>query len=228
MNGLPCNVGTPGAGVIAVTYGAPPNGTVTLVCKATTLESLRVNSGAGGTVTSDVGGLDCGSTCAQSYPYNTSVTLTATPQPNYRFAGWGADCSGTAVTCTLSMTAPHTVSASFQATVQLTVVTVVQSGACPAPNASETCYGTGSLSAGYVFCATVTSSTNAFGQTCGPYTVDAGTPITFNASAGGDIPASTGARPQFVGWGGGPCAGQSASCTFTPTSNVTVTGTFGP
>ncbi len=57
------------------------------------LYTLTVNkSGAGtGTVTSNPGGIDCGSDCLESYPANTQVTLTAVPDTGFVFAGWTGD-----------------------------------------------------------------------------------------------------------------------------------------
>jgi len=53
-------------------------------------------SGAGtGTVTSNTGGINCGTACAASYATSTPVTLTATPATGSTFMGWtGGNCSG--------------------------------------------------------------------------------------------------------------------------------------
>ncbi|MBF0317838.1 MAG: DUF1566 domain-containing protein [Nitrospirae bacterium] len=71
-------------------------------------------SGTGsGTVTSSPSGISCGSTCSALFSSGTSVTLTATASDNSTFAGWGGDCSGTASTCPLTMSAAKTVTATF-------------------------------------------------------------------------------------------------------------------
>jgi alpha-tubulin suppressor-like RCC1 family protein len=68
---------------------------------------------AAGTVTSDVAGINCGTTCSHHYTWDTPVVLTATPAPGYFFAGWAGDsCSGTG-TCSLSMRGDANVIASF-------------------------------------------------------------------------------------------------------------------
>ena len=62
-------------------------------------------SGAGtGVVVSSPPGIDCGRTCAASFPYGETVTLNATPDLDSRFAGWTNTCSGTAPTCVLDIT----------------------------------------------------------------------------------------------------------------------------
>lgn len=70
-------------------------------------------SGTGqGTVTSDPGGIDCGSSCSANFPVGETVTLTATPAPDSLFDGWGGDCSGGGA-CTLTMDQARTVTAFF-------------------------------------------------------------------------------------------------------------------
>jgi uncharacterized repeat protein (TIGR01451 family) len=63
---------------------------------------LNVNkAGTGsGTVTSNPGGINCGSDCSETYNSGTGVSLTATPDTNSTFAGWSgdADCTDGSVT----------------------------------------------------------------------------------------------------------------------------------
>ena len=66
-----------------------------------------------GTVTSAPSGINCGMVCTFDFTNGTSVTLTATPGIGSNFGGWsGAGCGG-AGTCVLSVTADHTVTATF-------------------------------------------------------------------------------------------------------------------
>ena len=56
-------------------------------------------------------GIDCGADCTEAYPCGTSVVLTAAPASGSRFTGWSG--AGTATTCTVSMTAARSVTATF-------------------------------------------------------------------------------------------------------------------
>jgi hypothetical protein len=77
-----------------------------------TLSITKQGDGAG-TVTTTPPGIDCGATCAFAYANGTAVTLTATPSAGSTFAGWsGGGCSGT-LTCTVTMNAAQTVTATF-------------------------------------------------------------------------------------------------------------------
>jgi hypothetical protein len=89
--------------------------------------TLTVNpAGNGtGTVTSSPAGINCGATCAASFNYGQSVTLTASPAAGSGFTGWsGSGCMGTAP-CTVSVTAAGSVTATF--TIQYTL-TVIKAG----------------------------------------------------------------------------------------------------
>lgn len=64
-----------------------------------TLTVDRIGAGIG-TVTSNPGGINCGSDCQQTYNRGTAIQLTATPGAGAYFAGWSgdADCSDGGVT----------------------------------------------------------------------------------------------------------------------------------
>jgi CSLREA domain-containing protein len=78
-----------------------------------TLTVSKTGSGTG-TVTSDTGVIDCGSTCSDTYNHGTVVTLTATPDAGASFTGWSgdADCADGIVTmdadrsCTADFSVP--------------------------------------------------------------------------------------------------------------------------
>jgi hypothetical protein len=67
----------------------------------------------GGTVVTDDGRIDCADDCRATYTEGTEVTLTATPDPRSRFAGWDGACSGSEA-CTVTMGEAHGVVARFE------------------------------------------------------------------------------------------------------------------
>lgn len=76
---------------------------------------LNVAVAGNGSVTSQVGGINCGATCSASFLSGTSVTLTASPAQGQVLQAWGGACSGTAAACTVTMNAAQTVNATFAA-----------------------------------------------------------------------------------------------------------------
>ena len=74
---------------------------------------LRSGTGTG-SVSSSVGGIECGSSCSAKFAPGTPVTLTATPQAGSTFAGWSGACSGTGP-CTVTSTITALVTAVFNA-----------------------------------------------------------------------------------------------------------------
>jgi hypothetical protein len=84
---------------------------------STTSFTLTVTkSGTGtGTVASSPSGISCGTTCSASFASGTVVSLTATPDSGFTFAGWSGACSGTGA-CSVTMDAAKSVSANFNST----------------------------------------------------------------------------------------------------------------
>ena len=81
----------------------------------TTFPLTVTKSGTGsGTVTSSVGGINCGSTCSANIASGTAVTLTAAPAAGSTFTGWSGACTGSG-TCLVTMTAAQSVTATFTA-----------------------------------------------------------------------------------------------------------------
>ena len=68
-----------------------------------------------GTVTSEPGKIDCGTTCSDLFEGDTVVTLTATPDSGSTFEGWSGACTGTG-TCLLTMDEDKAVTATFETT----------------------------------------------------------------------------------------------------------------
>jgi PASTA domain-containing protein/List-Bact-rpt repeat protein len=79
--------------------------------KVRSLAVARAGTGVGA-VTSSPAGIACGATCAGQFDEGSTVTLTAAPTRQSRFAGWSGDCSGTGP-CVLSMAGNHSVTATF-------------------------------------------------------------------------------------------------------------------
>jgi hypothetical protein len=76
---------------------------------------LTVNKAgnSAGPVSSSPSGITCGSVCSAGFAPGTSVTLTANPDFQTVFAGWSGACSGTSLTCVVTMNAAKSVTATF-------------------------------------------------------------------------------------------------------------------
>ncbi len=73
--------------------------------------ALTVGKSGAGNVSSALAGIDCGSVCTGNYTAGTKVILTAAPVA--RLLAWSGACAGAAATCTVTLDAAKTVSASF-------------------------------------------------------------------------------------------------------------------
>jgi List-Bact-rpt repeat protein len=174
--------------------------TVTATFNTSSQVALAVTeTGTGtGTVTSVPAGINCKPTCSANFASGTQMTLTATPAVGSTFTGWsGANsCEGIG-TCTFTITAATSVTATFGGGTTNFALTVSEAGS-----------GTGTV-----------KSTPA-GINCKP-TCSAnfagGTQVTLTATP------ATGST--FTGWSA-PCEG-TGTCTVTLTAATTVTATFG-
>jgi len=99
-----CDVGAVEADAVAPpgrgTPGAPPGG------------ALLVSVQGGGHVTSSPAGIDCFDDCTESVTARTVFTLTATPAPGWKFAGWTGACSGTG-NCSVTVGPSQMLNATF-------------------------------------------------------------------------------------------------------------------
>lgn len=171
--------------------------TATFALNSYDLTVLKTGKGTG-VVTGRPTALDCGLTCTVSAAHGTLITLTATPDPLARFIGWEGACGGTAPNCTVNLTAPQTVTATFG--YQQYPLTVTKSGS-----------GAGSI--------TSVPATIDCGITCTAL-LDHGTVVTLTTTPG--------ARSAFAGWDGactelGPCV-----VTMTAATVLTATFTGVP
>jgi hypothetical protein len=98
-----------------------------------------IKAGSGnGTVTSDVGGIACGSTCAYNSPVGLVVTLNAAPSGGGTFTGWsGGGCAGNGA-CVVTMDAAKSVTATFTGIAQHTVTPSAGSGGTLSPGTPQT------------------------------------------------------------------------------------------
>ncbi len=118
----------PGTGPCTLTVTATQALTPSFVLQTFALTVDLAGTGAG-TVTSDPAGIDCGTDCAETLPYGTVVTLTATPGANSVFDGWAGACTGTG-TCTVTIDQARSVTATF--TLQLPNLQVTAASMPPA------------------------------------------------------------------------------------------------
>jgi hypothetical protein len=150
----------------------------------------------------DGGSFDCpASSCAAMIRERTLLTLTATPDGDATFSGWGGSCEqyGTQSTCTLQISGPKDVTAGF---------------GVPAPPPSEfnlTVVKTGTGS-GFVG--------GAAGIDCGPTCF---APVAANSKVTLLAVADDGST--FAGWSGAGCSG-TGQCTVTVGSDTSVQARF--
>lgn len=166
-----------------------------------TLTVIKTGSG-NGLVFSNPGGIDAGSTAAD-FVQGTRVTLTARPDANNSFTGWGGACTGSDSVCTLIVSQNTTVVANFEAATSysLTILKVGSGSGLVYSNPSGVAFGID------IDC----------GSDCSTR-FRAGTPITLTALAL--------ENSAFAGWGSGVCNGQGADCELTINDNYTIVVEF--
>ncbi len=76
------------------------------------LSVSKAGSGTG-TVTSSPGGIECGTSCAASFPEGQVVTLSASLGPNTQAVQWSGCDSVSAGKCTVAMSGPRSITATF-------------------------------------------------------------------------------------------------------------------
>jgi hypothetical protein len=165
--------------------------------------SLTITTAGNGTVTSSDKVLSCGSKCVSTYVLGTVVTLTAKAGSNSTFTGWTGGCSGTALTCSVTVSDAVTVIATFAA----------------AP-------GGGGGGGGTQFTLQVSRSntgtvvSDVTGINCG-----SACSAKYNAGSVVTLTATPPAGKTFVSWGG-VCTGTANTCTLTINSNISAQATF--
>lgn len=146
--------------------------------------------------------------CSRRYAYKTVVTLTVAVDPGSSFTGWGGSCSGTALTCTVTMNVNRTVKAKFAGkSVPKYTLNVTGSGSGSGTVASQT-----GLSPA-INCA-VTAGTAVSGACSVQY--PQGTAVTLTATPSGGH--------TFDGWAA-DCSG-TGGCALTMSTNRAAAAAF--
>jgi uncharacterized repeat protein (TIGR02543 family) len=174
----------------------------TVTATFTAAVQLTVEVSGNGNVSNALGAINCGNgaiVCSASLAVGTTVTLIATPATGATFAGWTGACGGTGTTCTVSMTASRSVTATFTGGAAAGGATVAL---------SVSVFGNGTVTGGGIRCGN-TSTVCTANQV--PNAV-----VT--------LIATPDAGATFTGWGGA-CVGTS-TCTVTMTTAKSVTATF--
>jgi subtilisin family serine protease len=123
---------TPATNSHFVSWGGACNGTAGGSCVVNLANSISASaqfalnpqltvtfSGSGqGSVSESQGTItaNCTASCTESISPGSTVTLTVSPNPNSAFGGWSGACSGTAQSCTVTMTANESVGVTFNST----------------------------------------------------------------------------------------------------------------
>ena len=170
--------------------------------------TLRVyRTGSPGVVQTSNREIYCGSICTYDeakFPAGSSVTLSASANQGYAFAGWSGDCSGSSSTCTVTIDSAKTVTATFG--------TGASDGAAGSATPSITVKKSGEGSG------TITSSDKKIN--CGTACTS-----TYNSGSSVTLTATVSPGSSFDGWEGA-CTGIKPTCAATIDSAKAVTAKF--
>jgi len=189
-------------GTITISDNGPTSGSVqTINLSGMGATSLTVTTTGSGTVTSSPAGINCPTTCSATFAGNSQVVLTAVAGSGSAFTGFSDNCSPAnpqtnPPTCTVTMSASETVTATFSVANNFTLMV----------NVAGTGTGTVTSSPAGINCPTTCSANFA-----------SGTAITLTAHPN--------SGSTFTGWGGEICEG-TGTCTFTISANESATANF--
>ncbi len=77
------------------------------------LHVVTVDRTAGGVVSSEPAGIDCGDRCSEEFSWGTIIALTAAPDPYYLFGGWEGACQTEDLSCELFVSSSAQLTATF-------------------------------------------------------------------------------------------------------------------
>ncbi len=192
-------------GTVTISDNAPTAGsTQTVSLSGMGAAGLTVTVSGAGTVTSAPAGISCPTTCTATFAGNSAVVLTATAGTGSSFTSFSANCTPASPqtnppTCTVTMSAAETVTATFNTT------------------------ATGSIS---IAPTALTFGSQAVGTTSATQTVTVsntgGTTVTFTSIVtSGDFAGATLAQCPSIAVEATPCTFQ---ISFKPTATGTRTG----
>jgi hypothetical protein len=156
---------------------------------------IVVKSGSG-SVSGTGAKINCGSSCSAFAPKGTTVTLTAGPASGNVFTGWTGACSGTQLTCTVTVSGPVQVGAGFLPQYTLSVSRSNSGTITGSPAGND-------------------RAINCPGDCSAKFTQ--GTAVTLTATP----PAGK----SFVSWAGA-CSGTAPTCTHFVTQTASVQAVF--
>jgi hypothetical protein len=192
------------------------------------VNALTVSVVGGGDVSSSDKVFSCGNKCYGVYAPGATVTLTADANSGNAFTGWSGACAGASPTCTVTLDAESSVTATF-ATLAAGVGGGGAGGGCGGGGGGVG--GGNAAGGGATFTLQVSRSNSGTvvatpdgvdralncGATCAAKYIP-GTAVTLTATA----PLGK----SFLGWSGA-CAGASPQCTVTMNGNLATTAAFG-
>ena len=122
--------GCSGTGTCVVSMSAAATVTATFAAITTPTYALTVTVNGSGGVGSAPTGITCPTDCSEAFAQGTVVTLAASPVAGQQFTGWSGACTGTAATCTVTMNAAASVTATFAASSTLGLSTRPNNTTC--------------------------------------------------------------------------------------------------
>lgn len=196
-----CGTGT--TSPLTVTMDAAKNCTATFTTSVQiTKFPLNITTPSKGVVASDTGGINCGTggtVCTGDFTASTLVKLTATADAGATFTGWGGDCAGTASPLDVMMDKAKTCTATFEAVVVTTDVTLT----ITPPTEGNIMSSTGGINCG-----------------------TAGTACTATYSKGDTVQLVAAGTGKMLDAWGGDCAGNNNPLSVTMDANKTCSATF--